>query len=271
MMTEPSNADRFAIRLFACLLILGGVDAAAEMVDSLRHGVEVNGAVLGIFIGKGLLQYREIWRKWAVFAAWLGIIAAPIGVVVVTFRGPAEPVHVFDINTGVWLPWYAMASLFVPCFAFCLWQRHVLTRERVKLVFRSREKKGDSWWAVVLVVATLISVSHCVQRYLLHHWAESLGHYQATIHAVDADMGEHLNSLSYSLPGSGDGILPKLRTKTQARKLNDGEGKVVSLTVFWMAISPVVVEVSAPGYAEKKISLTPDADGDSLRVELRRQ
>jgi hypothetical protein len=72
-----------ALRGIAYLFILGGVLGITEMIVQLvcsRGLIFDIGWLIWILTGRGLLRWRNGWRRWAVFCGWLALLVAALTV-----------------------------------------------------------------------------------------------------------------------------------------------------------------------------------------------
>ena len=266
-MNEESKIDQFAIRVFACLLIFGGVDSIVSMVYDLFHdSLNIDFGFLGILIGKGLLERKDFWRKWAVFLAWVGIVCSPIVGVIFLYFGSHEPVELCGVKTDIVLPSYLVFILVTAWFAFSLLQRRVLSTQKVRELFSKEGSGRNSWWSTLATIAILFSCIHYSTDHLLHRLLESIGHHEATLYVLDAETGATLNPTVGGPSMSSGQILPKVSFGFTSL----GEETTVA-TVSWLACSPITIHVSSEGYLEKDVVLKPENDGEKLQIKLTRE
>lgn len=264
-MIKSLKNNEFAVRVFAILLILAGIDSLAAMVlDLFRGNLNVDLGVLGLLVGKGLLLRKERWRKWAVFLAWAGIVCAPLfGIIIALPGGTVEPIELFGVDTGTFLPAYVGYLMLGVWFAFSLWQRAVLTSREARSLFTEEGEVHSSWWPVIVAVGVVITVLDHSERHLARSLLESIDHHEVTIQTVDAESGELLNPRVTQLGGFSGKVFPK--TTYSSWQSNEG-GMVVG--VEWLAPGPITIHLAADGYAEKEVVLGPKVDRQVLRVEL---
>ena len=263
-MNEELKTDEFAIRVFACLLIFGGADSIVSTVYGLFHdSLTVDFGFLGIFIGKGLLERRDFWRKLAVFLAWGGVVCSPIAGLLFAYSGSREPVELYGVKTDIVLPSYLIYILLSACFAFSLWQRRVLSKQKVRDSFTTTGNGRNSWWTTISAIALLFSCVHYSEGYLLQRLLESIEHHEATLYVLDADTGESLNPTVGGPSMSSGQILPKVSLGFRS----SGDETTVA-TVSWIACRPITIHVSSEGYLKKDVVLKPQNDGEELRIKL---
>jgi hypothetical protein len=263
-MNDKVKTDEFALRVFACLLIFTGVDSVVGMVYDLFHdSLNVDFGFLGIFIGKGLLERKDIWRKWAVFLAWAGIVCSPVAGAVFAYCGSHQPVELYGVKTDILLPSYLVFILLAAWFIFSLWQRKVLAKQQVRNQFTATGNGCNSWWSAIAAIAILFSCVHCSTGHLLHRLLESIGHHEATIHLLDADTGEALNPTIGGPNRASGQIIPKVSFGFRTSK-----DDTTVATVSWLACNPITINVSSKGYSKQDVVLKPEDDGKELRITL---
>ncbi len=261
-MNDGSKTDKFAIRLFACLLIFCGVDAIVEMGYGLWHNsLSIDFSFLGILIGKGLLERKDACRKWAVFLAWVGIVSPPVAGALLAYSGSLQPVELYGLKTV--FPSYLAFIILGAWFAFSLWQRRVLAKPEVRDLFSTTVKGRDSWWVAIAATAILFFCLHYSTVHFLHSSFESIGHHEATLHVVDVGTGKPLNPTVGGPSMSSSQVLPKVSVGFLR-----SEGRISAAKVSWVACRPVTVDVSSEGYIEKDVVLKPEDDGEELRIHL---
>lgn len=268
-MERESSTDRFAVRLFACLLILSGVDAVVDMLYGVFHGsLDLDLGFLTIFVGKGLLERREIWRKWAVALAWVGIVGAPIAGVVLVVIGPGDSIRLHGVDIGTRLPSVLAYALLASCLALGLWQRRVLSKEAVKAAFAASGRPGpeSSWWTAIAAVAVVASCGGLASRHVLQTVLDTVEHHAVTIHAVDADTGEPLTPWF-----AGPARVPGQKLPKAAYGTGSSEDGTRSMELSWIACRPITIRVSAEGHVAKDVVLPPEDGRSVVRVELERE
>lgn len=257
-----SKRDEFAIRIFACLLIVAGADSLCGMAYALFNGsIHIDFSFLGLLIGMGLLERKEVWRKWAVFVAWLGMIASPVTAALLAHVAPDHSIEFCGIETGIVLPLYWILILSGAWFAFSFWQRSVLEKQDVKAQFTPTGQGSHPWATVITVMALLFSVLHYSHTHLCRTLVQSIQHYDTTLQVVDANTGEPINPTLSGPIMPSDKILPKLFFGTAT-----SENGTSLTTVQSLACKPVTIQVSSKGYKEKDVPL--GQYGRTIRVEL---
>ena len=265
-LNENSKLDEFALSLFACLLIAAGAWSVVGMVYNLIHdSLKIDLGFLGILIGKGLLDRKEHWRKWAVFLAWAGIICSLIIGVLITNAGSQEPIEVklYGLKLGLELPSYAAFIPLSVWLAFSLWQRSVLTKPSVRCLFTAAGTRGNIGWSALTAMAILFSCVEYTESHLVHRILKSIGHHETTLYVVDAGTGSALNPSVSGPSRSSEQILPKV--SFGFKHSDDG---ISLVNVSWLASGPITLHVSSDGYLTKKVVLNPEHDGEDLRIEL---
>jgi len=266
-MKNISKSSEFAIRVFACLFILAGVESIFGMIYGLfQRNLRIDFTVLGIFIGKGLLDRKELWWKWAVFLAWLGIVFTPLFSAIYALIPAEHSAEVMGLDVSMFVPSYTVYILLAVFFAFSLWQRRVLAKPEVRGAFTEEGGERNAWFSVIVAFAILVSCIGYGRTYLMRRILESIGHYEATIQVFDARTGERLNPAVISQGRSPGQIFPQV--SYSATPSRDG---FITLTVSWLAYSPIIFHISSEGYGEKHVILTPDRDGKILRIELEQE
>ena len=247
-----------AIRLFAILLIAGGVGAIVMMVYRLLTGaIYIDFGFLGLVIGKGLLERKELWRKWAVFVAWLGIICTPL-IAVLLVRGHVDwHWSLAGIHFDLWPSLPTMATLLTGLLVFCLWQQWVLTRTSVKKSFSSCGAKNN-WWIPIAIASLVVCGMDAIQEAMTDQLFRSITPYEVTIEAFDAKTGRPLNPTIHPPSVSGKQIFPKMSYKAKGQRWN----------VSGIGSRPIEVGVSAEGYHEQKITMERAENARTLRVDL---
>ena len=143
MDTATTQDTPISLKVVAVLFILGGISAVIEVVVSLMNGhININLGVLGIFIGLGLLRFRQGWRTCALVFTWIGLIACPIiGLLFLGHSGPLD-FNVFGQKTGHAPKELGLAMVLV-FFLYSIWQYHVLTRSDVRALFINNNGEQD--------------------------------------------------------------------------------------------------------------------------------
>jgi hypothetical protein len=130
-----TNPVPTSLKVVACLFVLSGVVALAEVVASLAHGqLNLNLGVLGLLIGPGLLRLSRAWRTCALVYLWVAMVATPVAaIVLVSISGPLA-VELFGQEIGyAWKGLGLTAAAVV--FVLEVWQYRVLTRQDVRRLF----------------------------------------------------------------------------------------------------------------------------------------
>ena len=278
--SRESAIDRFGLRLYAVLLISAGVASIGEMVLGLfQDRLYIDLSFLGIFIGRGLLARSATWRAWAVVVAWLGILAAPVGIVVLAVVQPLE-YNAFGIKTEWPTLWYAGFVFLAIQLAVCLWFRRILAKPTVRETFTEKGQGSDGWWLVIAFVSLLAwggtAVLASIHEDLIEWECETIRREvthsgEATIELVDEASGEVLSPTCSSYPANYDAknkLAAMFPIVTVGFRVT-GDGKA-DIHVSWVGRESFSIEVGAEGYQEKEISIGRDDDGKTIQVKLAR-
>src|SRR5262249_21921903 len=124
-----------SLKIVAFLFILGGILALTEAIVSLTYGqIYLNFAVLGLFIGPGLLRLSRGWRTCALVFLWIALIGAPVvAVLLISASGPFD-LKLFGQQVGDVSKGFGVAFIAV-MFVLAWWQYRVLTRADVRRLF----------------------------------------------------------------------------------------------------------------------------------------
>lgn len=122
-----------SLKIVAYLFIVFGAFAAIDMVLALfNNRLSINLGAIGIFVGIGLLQLKQIWWKVAFFLICLGLVFTPIMLFFSFFR--PMPVNFFSMRSD---PYSVLPGILVSIFAFAItcWQYKVLNSPAVRQLF----------------------------------------------------------------------------------------------------------------------------------------
>jgi hypothetical protein len=261
IMNKEAPQQTFAIRLTAILLIAGGVSVIAHLI--FNGFIILDLGFLGLFIGKGLLERKDLWRKWSVFILWCGTLGAIGGAIVLAFGSQYWTVEIAGIE---YHPQHSTIQLMILMLAMlgigvlCFWLQWVLTRPEVKATFSMAGEK-NSWWLSIAAASLLI---FCMMEYhdsMTRRLLKSIEHYEATIQAFDAKTNARLNP-AIGLPSVGS---KEIFPRTGVCATEDG------MMVSGLGIEPIEVGVSVKGYQEKKIKLPFSHGHNTISVELDRK
>jgi hypothetical protein len=124
-----------SLKIVAWFFILSGWCAVIEIVVALLHSrISFNFGVLGIFIGRGLLQLRPGWRTWAVVLTWLGLLMVPV-LALLAISGSGVPrITIFGIVVGRTSHEVVLLGSGIG-LVFFIWQLRALTRADVRRLF----------------------------------------------------------------------------------------------------------------------------------------
>jgi hypothetical protein len=132
--TRAEDARPAALKVVAWLFIAFGILAAIEMVGGLFFGqVGLNFAVLGIWVGRGLLRLQSGWRTCALVFIWIALIGLPLAYLLAVTAGSQGRIRVFNVthSAPVWVVLIPVAA----GFAVAVWEYRVLTRAEVRRLF----------------------------------------------------------------------------------------------------------------------------------------
>lgn len=268
-MENPFDRYLFSIRLFASVLIFVGVSALFDLVLGIfNDACMLNLNVVALPVGIGLLNRSKEALPWAVFFSWVGIIIAPIAIVILFDSDPGALLNRAGVPTVVTLSSDLTALLFTAIFPYSLWQRHVLTRPVVRQAFEEKDcaPPAHAWWPVVVTLAFFTLAIAYGAEYIHKETVRSVYSCRVTIEAVDAETGEPLQffvSGPHSEPtiGSGD-IFPRSVTSASM-----ADSPRLHLSVI--AIRPVTFTVGADGYESQEVTINEGRDEELIRVALR--
>lgn len=268
---RESSLDLFGLRLFAVLLISGGMASVEQMVGGLfNDSFVLDFGFLGIFIGRGLLMRMEFWRAWAVFVAWCGIIFAPLVAVVSAFGG-TEPMLVLGLEPAGSAIDFAVYFYAAAVFLFSLWMRKLFGSEVVRRTFSEKGEVSDGWWLVFLTFTALTSgaflVVMSVHQRVVDRTFDQLEYHEAIVEVVDPSKG--VLDPTVSTMGSWTQRERKL-PKTDYTFRRDEFG-VLRVHVGWLSTGPIEVTFSSEGYVAKDVRLDGKDHGKKIRVELARE
>ncbi len=130
----PEPRRPAALTAVAWIFICFGILAVLEVVVGLfQSRLSINLAILGIFIGRGLLNLRRGWRTCALVFIWIGLIAMPLLVIIALASGNAH-VNLFGAKSDI--PAVFVCVPVAGLFALDLWQYRVLTRPDIRSLFQ---------------------------------------------------------------------------------------------------------------------------------------
>jgi len=134
-----------SLRAVAYFTILVGIGTGLTMIVDLLHGkLNINGAVLLIPAGFGLLRLSRGWRTFTLFTLWVGMLAFGVAFVLAMLGvGKITVNHVFGslrLDMRRELVAVACAAMFV----VELWQYRVLTSPLVRRLFGLIETRDRS-------------------------------------------------------------------------------------------------------------------------------
>lgn len=133
-----------SLKIVAWLFIINGVSAAIEMMVLLmNHQINLNFGVLGIFIGIGLLKLRNGWRICGLVFIWIALILMPVLLLIMlSVSGPLDfkffGLQVGHVGKG------PVMILGLLLYALVLWERWVLTRSDIKILFQNNPAPGSN-------------------------------------------------------------------------------------------------------------------------------
>ena len=124
-----------SLKIVAILFILGGITATIEMLVALTHNrISFNFGVLGFFIGPGLLALRPGWRTCALVFIWIGLIIAPLFILLMLGHSGAVDFKVLGAKIGH-VPRGIALMMAIIEFLICFWQYRVLTHPDIRVLF----------------------------------------------------------------------------------------------------------------------------------------
>ena len=261
-MNKVTPVQMFAIRLYAILLIVVGVGAVVEIASGFFNDSWYLNFIgfLGIFIGKGLLDHREIWRKWAVFVAWLGILSllAVFALAFLTGMEPQWTIAGFQVYPSPSV--YFVGLLWAALFLFLLWQQWILTRPSVIESFSARGEKSN-WWLPIAAASLVVCGLYAMQDTMTNRLLHSIRHYAVRVEAFDASTGDRLTPwIHLSTSGTNQVFSgPTIKGLKGAQEVSA------------IGNRPIKIGVSAEGYREKTITITTSNSDKTIRVELERE
>jgi hypothetical protein len=150
---EYDSVDR-APPLPAAVVVIGWVYIGLGLLTAFETGrgivqdrlnVDV-GAVLAVFIGRGLLRRSETSRLWAVFIAWTVMIGAGLLAVFGVVAPRSGELELFGERIDgppILLRGVALAAA-TAFFLVSYWQYRVINRAEVKALFEDRAMRGDA-------------------------------------------------------------------------------------------------------------------------------
>lgn len=125
-----------SLKIVAWLFIFSGLCAVIEILLSLtQHHLNINLGVLGILIGRGLLNFKSGWRTCGLVFIVFGLILVPIFCCIVLFSNTETVdfqilgLHVGQANAIL------MVAATIPFYALLLWEFRVLTKPDIKELF----------------------------------------------------------------------------------------------------------------------------------------
>jgi hypothetical protein len=125
-----------ALVVVAWIFILEGIAAIVTTARGLlfEHRVDLNLALLGLWIGPGLLRGWASHRRWAIFMLRLGLVLGAFAFLFILMSPSVPPITVFHASLGVLSRGYLIATLGV-VLGGVVWQLRVLQRPDVRAVF----------------------------------------------------------------------------------------------------------------------------------------
>jgi hypothetical protein len=121
----------------AWLFTASGLWAAVSMAGAvlLNDRITLYFAIIGLWIGPGLLRHEARYRTWALRLLLLGFCVAPLFVVILIVRRPSSvPVNLFGRQVGT-VSVSAALALVALTVAITGWQYWVLRRPDVRALF----------------------------------------------------------------------------------------------------------------------------------------
>ncbi len=262
-MEKETPLQQLALRLFAIALIAEGVCAIGKMVyGPFVDSLTIDFGFLGLFIGKGLLDRKELWRKWALVVAWLGLIYCPLIAAFVVWKGESPQWTLGGVQFEVENAMFLLVAILAIVFMFCLWQQRVLTCDSVKETF-SPEGESNGWWLAIAITSLAVFATTIAKDSYYQQLCRSIDKYRVTIEAVDAETGDPISPTVALPPVDCNHIFPKVETRSVSTKKGD-----TVLAISWIGTGPLIVGVSADGYREQEQILGDANNRNSLRVSL---
>lgn len=124
-----------ALKAVAWVFIAFRILAAVGMVGDLFYGrFTLNFVVLGIWVGRGLLQLRCGWRTCGLVFIWIALIGIPLICVVALTTATPPKVTGFGVAHRTVSRWVVLLPGAVG-FPLALWQYRVLTRPEIRNLF----------------------------------------------------------------------------------------------------------------------------------------
>jgi len=261
---QITGKETFAVNLFGSFLILIGVNSIMKMI----HGVFAdqlyfNLNFIALFIGIGLLNRKDHWRRWAVVVVWLGIVFSPIIMVLVFLYPPHDPISILGIRTNTFIPWPILLLISGIVFLFSLWQRSILSKASVKQYFSANKRQADHWWVIIVILSILFIVIYYLAGQACVRLIDSIKARQATIEVVDAQTGEHINFRVDCLEQPANLAFPKASTFIPLQGSNISGGNFL-----WVSVHPMQVDIFATGYKSKTLWLGDEENHKNIKVEL---
>lgn len=138
-----------SLKIVAFLYIVIGALSITEMVLQLAvfDGMYVDiFGLLSIFIGFGLLRWRETWRRWAVGFCWLFFVTAFLMIAMSVWHLASESTRDMKVRIGPWEGGHGGAiAVALLIGAFFYWQIRVLRRPDILHRFKmSRLERFDA-------------------------------------------------------------------------------------------------------------------------------
>ena len=124
-----------SLRIVAYAFILGGVLGVEEMLLDwfVFDAINVNLSFVGIFIGRGLLRWRESSRGWAVFFTWILLVLFSLWLVSASYFLLSGPMGSVSAN-GASLEGVSIGG---GLLGFLVWQLRVLRRPDIVERFKA--------------------------------------------------------------------------------------------------------------------------------------
>jgi hypothetical protein len=125
-----------ALVVVAWIFILEGIAAIVTTTRGLlfEHRIDLNLALLGLWIGPGLLRGSASHRRWAIVMLRLALVLGPIALLFVLVSPSVPPITVFHVSLGLFSRGYLLATVGL-VLSGIVWQLRVLQRPDVRVLF----------------------------------------------------------------------------------------------------------------------------------------